>query len=472
MILETDCVDTRSARRSAKEAGWLHRHRAAITIFLIAVGARVVYAWILLPYAAAAAGFTPSPGRDGYWQLARCLLMGKGYRFHQDLGETMFRLPGYPMFLCGTWWLFGVKLWVVQFIQSVIGGCTALLVFKMGKRYFSSMVGLLAGLAFALWPIDWVVCSHYVTEPLYLLLLTGGMVVLLRLVESPKIRLALVLGVIMGVASLVREVNVFLLPALAIGIPCLPLARKKRPKCFLTLMVAIPVAALLMFPWVARGYRLTGSMILPTTGKGFTLYAVTSWMRHEDYPGNLKERMTNRVGPDMVRFLASHGIKENSGDWRSSYWWTFMSIEDEFRADQILRQKAIEEIQDDRIQYVRFFLGNVLHFWFRGPTEEMTWLARLLLAPLLLLGAIGFVAAARSGQRVAWALLLFIAYFNLFGAVAIASFRYTLPAMPALLVLAARGVSVFIPMSPRTPTPARNSSGSVTHDDGSTLFQA
>jgi 4-amino-4-deoxy-L-arabinose transferase-like glycosyltransferase len=428
-----------------------------VVIFCIAAGACLTYAWIFVPWVAAKFDFDPSPGRDGYSDLAKCLLDGNGFRFRPGFGETIFRLPAYPMFLCAVWWLFGVKLWVVEIIHSLFAGGTSLLIYHMGKRYFGPRVGMLGGLAFALWPIEWVVCQHYVTEPLYLLMLTSGMVVLLRLVESPRMGWALAFGGIMGLASLVREVNLYLVAAAAIAIPCLPLARGRRLRYFLTLMLAVTIVALAMLPWVWRGYRLTGSVILPTTGQGFTLYAATSWVRHEDYQGDLRSKMSDRVGPDMVRTAALHGIKENSGDYDSSYWWTFMSIEDEVRADQVLRQEAIKEIQEDPLRFVRFWLGNVVGLWFRAPTERMAWIARFLLAPVLLLGAVGFAVAVRSGQKAAWVLLLLIVYFNAMGAVPIASVRYTLPAMPALLLLAARGLSVFFPAPSGASIPSRSS---------------
>jgi hypothetical protein len=58
-----------------------------------------------------------------------------------------------------------------------------------------------------------------------------------------------------------------------------------------------------------------------------------------------------------------------------------------------------------------------------------------------LLGAIGLVAADRSGQATAWLLLLVIACLNLVCAPSVTVVRYTLPATPALLLLAARGAS-------------------------------
>jgi len=447
---------------------WLWGHRAPLSVFGVAVGMRLLYAWILLPWAAAAFNFDTAPGTDGYYHIADCLLQGAGFRFRPDFGETMFRLPGYPLFLCALWWLFGPTLWVVQAVQALIGGCTSLLIFHLGKRYFGWLVGLLAGLAFAFWPIDWTVCARYVTEPLYVFLLVLSLVLLLRLIERPRIGPAVVLGLIMGFASLVREVNVLLIPLLAAVVPLLPPAKGRRLKCVAALAATVMIAALVMLPWIVRGYRLTGSLVLPTTGGGVGLMYTTSLSKHPDYQGDLRDHARKVLWPEAKEVLFSHGIAENSGDYDSTYWWTFMSIKDEVRANLVLKEKALEEIRSDPMRFLRTVVGNALGFWFRGTTVSMSWLARLLFAPLLLMGATGFVASVRTGQKAAWVLLLLIAALNLVCAPTVAFVRYTLPATPALLLLAARGLTCLVPWlrgheNPDTSTAQESGARAVIH---------
>lgn len=424
---------------------WGRRYGTLVAVFCTAVGVRLAYAWVFQPWVAAKADFSATSGSDGYEHIADCLLQGAGYRFRPDLGETLFRLPGYPMFLCALWWLFGPNLWIVQIVQALLSGGTSLLIFRVGKRYFSPTVGLLAGLGFAFWPVDWIVSARYSVEPLYVFMLVLAIVLVLDLAQRPRFGLAAMSGLIFGCASLVREVNLFLPLFLAAAIPLSPLSRGKRLRCFLAMIVAVLVVGAVIVPWAARGYRLTGTIVLPTTGGGFNLYATTSFSRQSDSPGNPRDITAKAVAPDLLAVLASHGIRENSQDYYSTYWWTFMSVEDEFRADQILRRTAIEEIRSDPVRFFRTVLGNAIGFWFRGASAKMTWMARGLFVPLLLLGAVGFMVAARARENVAWVLLLVIAYFNLACAPSIAFVRYTLPATPALLLLAARGMACLFP---------------------------
>jgi hypothetical protein len=313
---------------------------------------------------------------------------------------------------------------------------------------------LLASLAFAFWPIDWVVCGRYSVEPLYVFLLTLAITILLRLVERPRFGLAAVLGLLMGLASLVREVNVFLPLALALAVPLLPLARGKRLRFFLVLGTALLIAALVMIPWIARGYYLTGAVILPTTGGGLNLYSTASFSKHGGYHGDLHKHVKGVLEPDMLGVLASHGIRENSGDYYSTYWWTFMSLEEECRANEVLKRKAIEEIRENPGPFLRTMLGNVAGFWFRGLSVNMTWVARFLFVPLLVAAAIGFVAAAKFGEKAAWVLVLLIAYLNLLCAGTISFVRYTIPATPALFLLAARGLVCILPWMRRNKHPS------------------
>ena len=424
---------------------FLRRHRAAVAVFCVAVAARLLYAWVALPFIADAMEFSKSPASDGYCHIAECLLAGQGYRFHPDFGETMFRLPGYPLFLAGIWWLFGMRLWVVQLIQSLIAGCTCLLTYHIGKRYFCQLVGVLAGLAFALWPLDWVVCARYMTEPLYVFLVVLSLVMVLRLAASPGLGLAAVLGLMLGAASLVRQVHVLFAVALLITVPLLPLARGRRLGAFAKLALSTLVAAAVMAPWVLRGWRLTGSVIFPSTGGGFNLYSTVCFSGLDGYTGDLRGVVRTQLAPQMARTLARHDIRENSRDYSSSYWLTFNSIEDEVRADHVLRRVAMAEIRADPWRFLRTVLGNVAGFWFRGLAVKMTWVSRLLFVPLLVLVGIGLLTSIRSKQNVTWLLLLGIVYFNLVCAGTITFVRYTLPAMPAVSLLGARGLIAVLP---------------------------
>jgi len=427
-------------------------HRAPLTVFGVAVGVRLLYAWILLPWAAAYLNYGPTPGADGYYHITECLLAGRGYRFHPDFGETLFRLPGYPLFLCALWWLFGPRLWVVQIVQALLSAGTSILTFQVGKRYFSPTVGLLAGMAFALWPVDWVTSARYSQETLYIFLLSLSLVVVLALAKRLCLRWAVVFGLVLGVASLAREVGVYLAFALAAGVPLLPIAAGRRVKCFLMMATALLVMVLVMSPWLARGYWMTGSLVVPTTADGLVLYMTSELSKHPDYKGDLRDHFSEVLYPAAYKVMASHGIHENSnGDFESTYWWTFLNLDDELRARNVLRDTAMAEIQEHPADFLRTVLGNVLGFWFRGISETMSWVAIALFLPLLLLGVIGLVAAARSGQTMAWLLLLVIACLNIVCAVSISWIRYTLPATPALLLLAARGAVRLLPVRPSTP---------------------
>ncbi len=445
-----------------KTREWLRTNAGVLAIGGVAVVVRLVYAWIALPWASARLGYGATPGADEYCHIAESLMAGAGYRFRPDFGETMFRLPGYPLFLCGIWWLFGPRLWVVQIFQALLSAGTSILTFHVGKRYFSPTVGFLAGMAFALWPLDWVSSARYSQETLYIFLLSLSLVIVLALAKRPCLRGGAVLGLVLGIASLSREVGIYLAFALAAGVPLLPIAAGRRIKCFLMTGTALLVMVLVMSPWLARGYWMTGSLVVPTTADGLVLYMDVQLSEHPDYKGDLRDHWNKVIYPAAYKTMAANGIIANDGgDFQLTYWWTFMSIEDEMRARKILRDEAMVEIHNHPAGFLRTVFGNVLGFWFRGQSETMSWVAKALFVPLLLLGAIGLVAAARSGQTTAWLLLLVIVCLNLVCAPSITVVRYTLPATPALLLLAACGAVRVLPgrlSRPRTSANGANAS--------------
>ena len=79
----------------------VRRHRTVLLICCLAVVVRLGFAWFALPALTAKTGLAVGASSDGYDHLARSLLAGCGYRFRPQFGETLFRLPGYPLFLCG-----------------------------------------------------------------------------------------------------------------------------------------------------------------------------------------------------------------------------------------------------------------------------------------------------------------------------------------------------------------------------------
>ena len=115
----------------------------ALIIFAVALAVRLVHLWQL----------KPSPYFDVLFGDARAY-----DRWAQDIAggdwigsNVFYQAPLYPYFLGVVYKLFGRDLLVARIIQAVIGSASCALLGMAGARLFSKPIGLIAGLALALW---------------------------------------------------------------------------------------------------------------------------------------------------------------------------------------------------------------------------------------------------------------------------------------------------------------------------------
>jgi hypothetical protein len=115
----------------------------------------------------------------------------------------------------------------------------------------------------------------------------------------------------------------------------------------------------------------------------------------------------------------------------------------DYETDQILNRAAVQKLVTEPGEFVRKVATGLFTFWY-----EMTSLTNSVLAGVLALGAwllaiVGLWRAAREG-RPAWLLILPVLYLNLFLALLLALGRYSVPILPALLVVSAFGVDTLL----------------------------
>src|SRR5688500_5952191 len=120
-----------------------HQPFAAILIFAVALTARLVHVWQIRQ----APFFTTLMG-DARGYDAWATRLGNGDWFG---GEVFYQAPLYPYFLGLIYALAGRDLLVVRVVQAIVGAASCALLGVGTARLFSPGVGLVAGLALALY---------------------------------------------------------------------------------------------------------------------------------------------------------------------------------------------------------------------------------------------------------------------------------------------------------------------------------
>jgi 4-amino-4-deoxy-L-arabinose transferase-like glycosyltransferase len=133
--------------------------------------ARRLAAWALalglaLRFAYAWRGFTSHylpTSSDGYETIAINLIHGGGYSMVPG-HPTSFREPSYPLYIAAVYALFGVRPWIIVFLNCLLSAATAWLLWLTGRRLFGERAALTALAVFLLYPQSVYYCAYFFRE--------------------------------------------------------------------------------------------------------------------------------------------------------------------------------------------------------------------------------------------------------------------------------------------------------------------
>ena len=389
-------------------------------------GALVVLALVLrLAMIAATPDFEPRLDAAHYDGLACGLVTDGAYELRVPAGRdahtcgtsfqgenppTAFRPPGWPVLLSAVYAVDEDGRWATaRVLQALLGTAAVALIGLLAALMLGSRAGLFAtGLA-AVDTTLLAVTGSMLSEPLFVLLITGAAILALR-------DHLLTAGLLLGAATLVRSNGFVLIPVLAL------LSRGGwRGAAVLTLGTALAIA-----PWTVRNAVQMDALVPVAsyvgTGVSGTFNDVAR--NREDFPGAW-------VSPRHV-FTDIHN-----------------SDMTELEKQRELRRRAMDYAKDDPLYAVEAGARNALRIlsladlsWHRGNAEALSlprWVGPFAAAGfwvLLLLAAIG-IARRRAPLILMLAPALFLATAVLLGG----EMRYRAPLIPFLIPFAAAWLS-------------------------------
>jgi len=214
-----------------------------------------------------------------YDRLAAALADGRGYV--NEAGQaTAYYPPGYPAVLGAVYWLAGHRPVAGEALNVVLGALTSGLVFWIGSRAFGRAAGLLAALAFAVFPSHILYVSQLHSEVVFTaayLLALGLLLAAPPPGERRWVHFWLAAGLVIGVAALMRPAALSLLAVI-------PFALRPRgtpwPALARATLLALVAAAVVVTPWVVRNAVTVGTPTIATNA------GIDFWIgNHEGAPG-------------------------------------------------------------------------------------------------------------------------------------------------------------------------------------------
>jgi 4-amino-4-deoxy-L-arabinose transferase-like glycosyltransferase len=225
-----------------------------------------------------------------YDRLATALADGHGYV--NEAGQpTAYYPPGYPAVLGAVYWLVGHRPAAGEVLNVLLGAVTAGLVYWIGSRAFGRTAGLLAAVAFAVFPSHILYASQLHSEVVFTAayLLALGLLLAAPAPQDKRwLRFWLAAGLAIGMAGLIRPAALSLLVVVPIvmrpgGTPWKTVARGTG--------LAVLAAALVMTPWVARNAVKVGVPAVSTNA------GIDFWIGNHDGASGLFVMPTPDVFP-------------------------------------------------------------------------------------------------------------------------------------------------------------------------------
>ena len=353
------------------------------------------------------------------------------------LGQGVFyQAPLYPYFLGVLQFVIGHNLWLIRFLQIMLGAAACGLVFLVGERLFSRAAGIAAGLLLAIYAPAIFYDGLIEKSILDLTLLSLGLFILTCVADGRWFKW-LGCGAVIGLLGLSRENALILVPVIVIWTVLRQREVASAPRarwCGLfvagVLMVLLPVGL--------RNLLVGGEFKLTTSQLGTNFFIGNNSVADGTYGsirGLIKELQLE--GPDAQR-LAQHAAgRQLSPGEVSSYW---------------LKQ-ATEYIQAQPGDWLRLLAHKWLLVWHRREIEDsddfyiyrqfsgllamLAWLTHF--GVLVPLAAVGVFLTWREWRRLwlLYAMILMLAtsvtLFFVFG-------RYRYPLVPLLVLFAGGGL--------------------------------
>jgi 4-amino-4-deoxy-L-arabinose transferase-like glycosyltransferase len=376
--------------------------------------------------AAAIIGYNhlPDSGDElAYRSMALNLINGKGVVDH--MGNYAMYNAGYPLFiLAPTFFLFGDNLLAVRLFNLVLGGISIALCYIVAKETGAGKIGrLLAALIWALYLPASVYCVYIAKENLMIPLMLGVIWCALCLMRMPSARLALGCGVLFGLLALTGNAALVLAGAVVFAlIVATSVSVQKRLTYFVLILAgAIAIAA----PWVIRNNHVIGAPVLNTNG-GFNLYL-----------GN------NPAATGMFVSIADTP--------RGSTWQALRNV-GEVRASEVLKNEAILWIKEHPSEFMGLAIKKLAYFWMppiHGVTDQSTieklirnlWVIQFIALIVAALGGLAFKQLRTKELAILW---LSIAFYSAVHMLFYVIFRYRVPIMPLLGIMAASTVEIIL----------------------------
>lgn len=382
-----------------------------------------------------------SEGDTEYVIYARNLLSGNGFSHDAQppYHLSVYRVPGYSIFLSLLYSIFGFNNLVVMLIQVLLNAAVCVLIFYLARRYFSLRFSYLVSALVAVYPFTAVFVHVIYSEILCIFLFALGIFLFEKGRESKKVLFFALSGLTMGYCLLVRPGTALLFLFMDAAYLLTANFRAIRKH----LLIFNLCVVLVWLPWVVRNYLVAKEFIpLTIEAKEELFWASGSVGKY------FENRMSN---PGFSREMEKiTGILEAS---------VLTGLQRKMEEENLYLRYALKNINDHPFLYLFSSLRRIPRMWVsilvpddisRGYGYRILEGNKIIFHAIQYFMTACFVLAVygvwvvRRRIREYIFLILPVIYFSLTHMFILAEARFTLPARPFLLIFTAIGMVAII----------------------------
>lgn len=236
-----------------------------------------------------------------YHTLAQRVLNGYGFTFDKPWWPAT--QPGHPtahwsylytFYLTFVYKLFGVQPIIARIIQAIaIGILQPILLYKISKKVFPDISGLFAAGWIGIYPYLIYYSAALMTESWFITIVLAVFLVVIQFSGArPSIKKYLLLGILSGLAVLLRQVFMLIIPFLFLWI--LWVQRKNGLfKLISNLAISAITIIVMILPFTIFNYQRFDKFVLLNTNAGFAFFWANNPVYGTKFVGILTAEMGN-----------------------------------------------------------------------------------------------------------------------------------------------------------------------------------
>lgn len=268
---------------------------------------------------------------------------------HPPFQPEYFRTPGYPMFILPIILIFQ-SLYAVSFVQIILATGTSLLIFKMGERLLGTWAGLAAGLLYLVNPSTLFYSLTVMSDVLFTFLIVLSVYLLLFRTAATHSFPVLVSGVLLGLATLVRPVGVFLPVVFIVGYFFLQRNTAGTRQKLYHMGIFVAAFCLVLAPWIIRNRLGSGVWGLSSVGNYNLFYYNV---------------------PLFLTYKTGHGLRQSLEMLKMDAPVLSEREEKELGNSEMLKKVAGTYIRQDPFGYLTFHLSRLPQFFGGNSSKNL-----------------------------------------------------------------------------------------------------